>query len=238
MALEIKGLEAEIDGEKAVKDASITVEKGEIHALMGPNGSGKSTLCKTVMNHPEVQKLSGTISIDGESLQGLETSERAEKGLFHGFQYPVEIPGITVEEFLWEAVNAQEDISREEFDERMEEGLETLGIDPEYRNRFLNDGFSGGEKKKNELLQLAVLQPRYALLDEIDSGLDVDALEEVAEAIKKLSEDTGLLVVTHYSRLPELVEVDRVHVMKNGKTVADGGPGLVRDIEESGYETV
>ncbi len=243
MTLEVKDLEVSVEDEKIVKGVSLEINPGEIHAIMGPNGSGKSTLCKSLMGNPVYTIDSGKIIVDGEDVTDEETDERAREGLFLGFQYPSEISGISTAEFLREAINAkreedgEEPIKQSEFRERMEDALEMLDMDEEYARRYLNDGFSGGEKKRNEILQLAVLQPKYAILDEIDSGLDIDALKVVANGINKLAEDDrGFLMITHYQRILDYVEPDHVHVMIDGKIVESGGPELAHRLEDEGYD--
>lgn len=243
MTLEVKDLKVSVEDEKIVKGVSLKIEPGEIHAIMGPNGSGKSTLCKALMGNPVYTIDSGKIIVDGVDVTDEETDERAREGLFLGFQYPSEISGISTAEFLREALNAkreengEEPIKQSEFRERMEDALDMLDMDEEYARRYLNDGFSGGEKKRNEILQLAVLQPKYAILDEIDSGLDIDALQVVANGINKLAEnDRGFLMITHYQRILDYVRPDHVHVMIDGKIVESGGPELAEKLEDEGYE--
>ena len=243
MTLEVKDLEVSVEDEKIVRGVSLEINPGEIHAIMGPNGSGKSTLCKSLMGNPVYSIDGGQIIVDGEEVTHEETDERAREGLFLGFQYPSEISGISTSEFLREAVNAkreendEEPITTSEFRDRMESALDMLDMDEEYARRYLNDGFSGGEKKRNEILQLAVLQPKYAILDEIDSGLDIDALQVVANGINGLAEDDrGFLMITHYQRILDYVKPDYVHVMIDGKIVESGGPELAERLEDEGYD--
>jgi len=243
MTLEVQDLEVSVEDEKIVKGVSLEINPGEIHAIMGPNGSGKSTLCKSLMGNPVYTIDSGKIIVDGEDVTEEETDERAREGLFLGFQYPSEISGISTAEFLREAINAKREedgedpIKQSDFKERMEDALDMLDMDDEYARRYLNDGFSGGEKKRNEILQLAVLQPKYAILDEIDSGLDIDALQVVANGINGLAEeDRGFLMITHYQRILDYVEPDHVHVMIDGKIVESGGPELAERLEDEGYD--
>ncbi len=242
MSLEVEDLRVSVEDEEIVKGVSLEVEPGEIHAIMGPNGSGKSTLCKSLMGNPVYSIDSGKIIVDGEDVTDEETDERAREGLFLGFQYPSEISGITVSEFLKEAIDARREEAGEdpmpqsEFNELLREKLELLDMDEEYARRYLNDGFSGGEKKRNEILQMAVLNPKYAILDEIDSGLDIDALEVVAKGINALAnDDRGILMITHYQRILDHVRPDHVHVMVDGEIVESGGPELAEKLEDEGY---
>lgn len=243
MSLEIKDLEVSVPEEDIIEDVSLEVKPGEVHAIMGPNGSGKSTLCKALMGNPEYSIDSGKILVDGEDVTEDETHERAQKGLFLGFQYPAEISGIKVSEFLKEAVDAQreeegkEPMPQSEFNELLREKLDLLNMVEDYARRYLNDGFSGGEKKRNEILQMAVLNPRYAILDEIDSGLDIDALKVVAKGINTLrKKDRGILMITHYQRILDHIEPDHVHVMVDGDIVESGGPELAQKLEDEGYD--
>lgn len=245
MSLKVKDLEVSVEDEKIVRGVSLEVEPGEVHAIMGPNGSGKSTLCKALMGNPEYTIDSGRFMVDGDDVTDEETDERARKGLFLGFQYPAEISGITVAEFLKEAIDArreeegEEPLSQADFKQLVRQKMELLDMDEEYARRYLNEGFSGGEKKRNEILQMAVLQPKYAMLDEIDSGLDIDALKVVAKGINQLAEeDRGMLMITHYQRILHYVEPDRVHVMIDGEIVESGGPELAEKLEDEGYEWV
>ena len=243
MTLEVRDLEVSVEDEKIVRGVSLDIEPGEIHAIMGPNGSGKSTLCKSLMGNPVYTIDSGKITVDGEEVTHEETDERAREGLFLGFQYPSEISGISTAEFLRESINARREendedpIKQPEFKGRMDDALDMLDMDDEYARRYLNDGFSGGEKKRNEILQLAVLQPKYAILDEIDSGLDIDALKIVANGINRLADqDRGFLMITHYQRILDYVQPDRVHVMVDGKIVESGGAELAQKLEDEGYD--
>ncbi len=240
MTLEIKDLEVSIDGEKIVKGVSLEVEPGEIHALMGPNGSGKSTLAHALMGNPKYSVDAGQVIIDGEGVTGEEADKRAREGLFLAFQYPSEISGITVAEFLKEAIDAGRDepMPQKEFNEHLREKLELLDMEEEFARRYLNDGFSGGEKKRTEILQMSVLEPKYAVLDEIDSGLDIDALRVVSEGINTVAreQNIGLLMITHYQRILDYVEPDHVHVMIDGKIVESGGPEMAQKLEAEGYD--
>lgn len=240
MTLEIKDLKVSIESEKIVKGVSLEVKPGEIHALMGPNGSGKSTLAHSMMGNPKYSIDSGRILIDGEDVTDGEADERAQEGLFLAFQYPSEISGISVAEFLKEAMDARRDdpMPQAEFNEHLREKLDLLDMEDEFARRYLNDGFSGGEKKRTEILQMSVLEPRYAVLDEIDSGLDIDALKVVSEGISTVAEDqdVGLLMITHYQRILDYVEPDHVHVMIDGKIVESGGPELAHRLEDEGYD--
>jgi len=243
MTLEVKNLDVSVEEEQITNGVSLEVKPGEVHAIMGPNGSGKSTLCKSLMGNPEYSIDSGKILVDGEDVTEDETHERAQEGLFLGFQYPSEISGIKVSEFLKEAIDARreekdmEPMPQSEFNELLREKLDMLDMDEEYARRYLNEGFSGGEKKRNEILQMAVLDPKYAILDEIDSGLDIDALEVVAKGINALAEEErGILMITHYQRILDHVEPDHVHVMVDGKIVKSGGAELAKKLEDEGYD--
>lgn len=243
MSLDVEGLKVSVEGEEILSGVSLEVGPGEVHAIMGPNGSGKSTLCKALLGNPEYDINAGKILVDGEDVTDEETDERARKGLFLGFQYPAEISGISVAEFLKEAINSRREeagedpISQSDFRELLKEKLDLLDMEEDYARRYLNEGFSGGEKKRNEILQMAVLDPKYAVLDEIDSGLDIDALKTVAKGINTLAdEDTGILMITHYQRILDHVEPDHVHVMVDGEIVESGGPELAEKLEDEGYD--
>jgi len=241
--LVIKDLHAGFDGADIIDGISLTVNKGEVHAMMGPNGSGKSTLAKILAGHPSYEVTGGSITFKGKDLLEMSPEERALKGMFLGFQYPVEIPGVNNAEFLRMAYNAKlvrqghEEIDPLDFDEILDKKMEMLGMEKKYKERALNDGFSGGEKKKNEILQLAILNPDLAILDEIDSGLDIDALRVVADGINKLAnKDNALILITHYQRLLGYVEPDYVHVMGDGKIVKSGEKDLALELEAQGYD--
>ena len=241
--LEIKDLHAGFDDTDIIKGISLTVKKGEIHAIMGPNGSGKSTLSKIIAGHPGYQATAGSVTFKGKDLQVMSPEERALEGIFLGFQYPVEIPGVNNAEFLRMAYNAKrvragkDEIDPLDFDEILDEKMKLLGMEKKYKERSLNDGFSGGEKKKNEILQMAILSPCLAILDETDSGLDIDALRVVAEGINKLkNKDNALILITHYQRLLEYVQPDFVHVLSEGKIVKSGEKSLALELEAQGYD--
>jgi len=243
--LEIKDLHAGVDGEEIVKGISLSVNKGEIHAIMGPNGSGKSTLAKILSGHPVYEATAGEITFEGKNLLEMDAEERSLAGIFMGFQYPVEVPGVNNAEFLRMAYNARqvkagkEEIDPLDFDELLSEKMKTLGMEKKYKERNLNDGFSGGEKKKNEILQMAILEPKLAILDETDSGLDIDALRVVSEGINKLrNENNALILITHYQRLLDYIKPDFVHVLSQGKIVKSGDKTLAQELESQGYDWV
>lgn len=243
--LEIKDLHAGFEGTEIVNGVSLTVNTGEIHAIMGPNGSGKSTLAKVLVGHPSYEVTQGSITYNGKNLLEMDAEDRALAGVFMGFQYPVEIPGVNNAEFLRMAYNAklvhkgEEEVDPLDFDEILDEKMKLVGMDKKYKDRSLNEGFSGGEKKKNEILQMAVLEPKLTILDETDSGLDIDAMKVVAEGINKLThENNALILITHYQRLLNYIEPQFVHVFSGGKIVKSGGKELAYELEAQGYDKV
>jgi Fe-S cluster assembly ATP-binding protein len=240
--LEIRNLHVSAEDKEILKGLDLDVSKGEIHALMGPNGSGKSTLANAIMGHPSFEVTDGEIRFGGEAITEEAPEDRAKAGLFMAFQYPVAIPGVTVAKYLRMAVNAhreargEPEIKLKDFRKEAEAAMELMNIPREFSSRYLNEGFSGGEKKRMEILQLAMLQPELAVLDETDSGLDIDALRTVAEGVNKFAgPDMGVLIITHYQRILHLVKPDFVHVMFDGRIVKAGGPELVETLEERGY---
>jgi len=243
--LEIKDLHAGFEGTEIVTGVSLTVNAGEVHAIMGPNGSGKSTLAKVLVGHPSYVVSQGSITYNGKDLLEMDAEDRALAGVFMGFQYPVEIPGVNNAEFLRMAYNAklvhkgEEEVDPLDFDEILDEKMKLIGMDKKYKDRFLNEGFSGGEKKKNEILQMAVLDPKLSILDETDSGLDIDAMKVVAEGVNKLSnQDNALILITHYQRLLNYIEPQFVHVFSDGTIVKSGGKDLAHELEAQGYDWV
>ena len=242
--LSIKDLHVAIGDKEILKGINLTINTGETHALMGPNGNGKSTLLGTIMGHPKYKVTQGTITLDGEDVLSMSVDERSRKGLFLGMQYPQEIPGVTNSDFLRSAMNARREkpLSLYQFIKAMDHATEDLEMDSNLAHRYLNEGFSGGEKKRNEILQMKLLEPKFALLDEIDSGLDVDALRIVADNINEMretkKEDFGLVMVSHYERLYELVKPTHVHVLVDGNIVVEGGFELIEKINNEGYEWV
>lgn len=242
--LSIKDLHVAIGDKEILKGINLTINTGETHALMGPNGNGKSTLLGTIMGHPKYKVTQGTITLDGEDVLSMSVDERSRKGLFLGMQYPQEIPGVTNSDFLRSAMNARREkpLSLYQFIKAMDHATEDLEMDGNLAHRYLNEGFSGGEKKRNEILQMKLLEPKFALLDEIDSGLDVDALRIVADNINEMretkKEDFGLVMVSHYERLYELVKPTHIHVLVDGNIVVEGGFELIEKINNEGYEWV
>lgn len=242
--LSIKDLHVAIGDKEILKGINLTINTGETHALMGPNGNGKSTLLGTIMGHPKYKVTQGTITLDGEDVLSMSVDERSRKGLFLGMQYPQEIPGVTNSDFLRSAMNARREkpLSLYQFIKAMDHATEDLEMDGNLAHRYLNEGFSGGEKKRNEILQMKLLEPKFALLDEIDSGLDVDALRIVADNINEMretkKEEFGLVMVSHYERLYELVKPTHVHVLVDGNIVVEGGFELIEKINNEGYEWV
>ena|SRR5436309_753358 len=239
--LEVRGLKASIDRKEILKGIDLTVRQGETHAVMGPNGSGKSTLANVVMGRPGYVATAGTIRFNGEDVTRLTADERAKRGLFLAMQYPVEVPGVSVVNFLRTAYKSLkgEEISALAFRKHMKAKMDALGVEDAMVQRYVNQGFSGGEKKKVEVLQLAVLEPRIAMLDETDSGLDIDSLKAVATGVAKLiGPELGVLLITHYQRILNYITPDFVHVMLGGRIVKEGGPELARELEEKGYDSV
>ncbi|CAI6021178.1 Vegetative protein 296 [Paenibacillus sp. JJ-100] len=239
----IEGLKATIEGKEILKGINLEMKGGEIHAIMGPNGTGKSTLASALMGHPKYEVTDGTVTLDGEDVLDMAVDERARAGLFLAMQYPSEIAGVTNSDFLRSAINARRgegnEISLIKFIRQMEGKMKELEMNPEFAHRYLNEGFSGGEKKRNEILQMMLLDPKIVVLDEIDSGLDIDALKIVAEGVNAMkSEDRGFLIITHYQRLLNYITPDYVHVMMQGRIVKSGGPELAQRLEAEGYEWI
>ncbi|MCS7135069.1 MAG: Fe-S cluster assembly ATPase SufC [Candidatus Aenigmarchaeota archaeon] len=245
-SLEIKNLHVSVEDKEILKGVNLTLNKGEIHALMGPNGSGKTTLCFAIMGHPNYRVTQGNILLNGEDITHLSPTERAKKGIFLAFQSPPEIEGLKLNSFLWHAYNSvnganfdkgEEIVSLEKFKKIADEKAKSLSLKKTFLERNVNEGFSGGERKKSEILQLLVLQPQFALLDEIDSGLDVDALKRVTNAIHKYSKNIGIMLVTHYKRILSYIKPTCVHVMLDGKIFKTGDISLVEEIEKKGYNS-
>jgi len=240
--LEIKNLHVSVEDKEILRGLDLTVEKGGIHAMMGPNGSGKSTLANAIMGHPALDITEGSIHFNGEDITDADPDERSQAGIFMAFQYPVAIPGVAVSKYLRMILNAQREARGEaplkirEFAAQAREAMDLANIPQDFSSRYLNDGFSGGEKKRMELLQLALLKPQIAVLDETDSGLDIDALRTVADGINKFTgPDMGALIITHYQRLLHMVKPDMVHVLFDGRIVKEGGAELVDQLEAEGY---
>ncbi|HEX8203003.1 MAG TPA: Fe-S cluster assembly ATPase SufC [Isosphaeraceae bacterium] len=247
--LQIENLHVAIGGKEILRGVDLTLRQGEVHALMGPNGSGKSTLSYALMGHPNYEVTAGTATLDGVNLLELEPDERAKAGLFLAFQYPTSIPGVTVANFLRHAVTNVRDPDRKEghelipmreFRKELRAEMDELGMDPEFARRYLNEGFSGGEKKRAEVLQLALLKPAFAILDETDSGLDIDAVRVVSEGVNRVAARAamGVLVITHYQRILNYIKPQFVHILLGGKIVESGGPELVDALEREGYDWV
>ena len=240
--LEIRDLHVATEGHEILRGVDLEVSRGEIHALMGPNGSGKSTLASTLLGHPAYEITRGSISFKGEDITEAEPHERARAGLFLAFQYPVAIPGVSVANFLRMAINAkrEEPIGVKEFRTQLTHAVDLLDVDRSFTSRHLNDGFSGGEKKRAEILQMAMLLPDVAILDETDSGLDIDALRTVAEGVQRLHDEQGLgvLIITHYQRILHYVKPDFVHILLDGRIVLEGGVELVERLEREGYDQI
>ena len=241
--LEIKDLHVSIEDKEILKGVNLTINTGEVHAIMGPNGTGKSTLSSAIMGHPSYEVTQGEVLLDGVNILELEVDERAKAGLFLAMQYPSEITGVTNADFMRSAINAKREEGQEinlmQFIKKLDKQMDFLDIDQDMAQRYLNEGFSGGEKKRNEILQLMMLEPKFAILDEIDSGLDIDALKVVSKGINQMrGEEFGALMITHYQRLLNYITPDKVHVMYGGKVVKSGGPELAKRLEEEGYEWV
>ena len=241
--LEIKNLHVSIGDKEIVKGVSLVIRSGEVHAIMGPNGSGKSTLAKAVAGHPDYTVTSGDVLLDGKSLLEAEPDERARAGLFLAFQYPSEIPGVSIANFLRAAIQARqaegEELDASAYYKRLYEKMDLLKIDRKFTSRSVNDGFSGGEKKRCEILQMAMLEPRYALMDETDSGLDIDALKIVSDGVNRLrGPGLGVLLITHYQRLLNYIVPDHVHVMADGRIIKSGDRSLALELEAKGYDWV
>ena len=243
--IKINNLQARVEDKEILKGIDLEVNPGEIHAIMGPNGSGKSTLSSVIAGREDYQVTGGSIDFEGENLMDLDPEERAHKGIFLSFQYPVEIPGVTVSNFIKTAINesrkgrGEEPMEAREMLAKMREKTALLEMDKSYLSRSLNEGFSGGEKKRNEIFQMAMLEPKLAILDETDSGLDIDALRIVAGGVNKLrSADNAVVVITHYQRLLDYIKPDFVHVLFNGRIVKSGGPELAHELEEKGYDWI
>lgn len=248
VALEIKNLHANVGDQPILKGIDLLVKQGETHALMGPNGSGKSTLAYTLAGHPSYEPTAGQVIFDGKDLLEMEADERSRAGLFLAFQYPIAVPGVTLAKFLRQAINSRRQaenpddpgISIPEFRRLLKNKMDVLDIDQRFAGRYLNEGFSGGEKKRAEILQMATLEPKIAIMDETDSGLDIDALRVVAEGANRLREtnNMGVLLITHYQRILNYIKPDYVHIMLDGRIVESGGPELALELEERGYDWV
>lgn len=243
--LEVKNLHATINGKEILRGINLVIKTGEVHAIMGPNGSGKSTLSAVLVGNPMYEVTQGEVTFNGKDLLAMAPEDRAHEGLFLSFQYPVEIPGVSMTNFMRAAINEKrmyqglEPMSAGDFIKLMKEKRKVVELDSKLSNRSVNEGFSGGEKKRNEIFQMAMLEPTLSILDETDSGLDVDALRIVAEGVNKLKRpDTSTIVITHYDRLLDLIKPDIVHVLFNGRIVKTGGPELAKEIEDKGYDWI
>ena len=237
--LKIENLRAEIDGQEIIKGLDLEVGKGEIHAIMGPNGSGKSTLSNVLMGHPRYEVTGGSVTFQDEDVLEMEPDERAKLGMFLAFQYPSEVPGVSVANFLRTAVNSvrEEELSPMEMFRLIQDKMRVMQMDPKFAERYLNEGFSGGEKKRNEILQMLMLEPKLAIMDETDSGLDIDALRVVSDGINRVRESgVGTLLITHYQRILDHLTPDRVHILIDGRIVDSGGPELAERLEKEGFE--
>jgi len=238
---QIEGLRVAVEGVEILKGVDLTVMPGEVHALMGPNGSGKSTLANTLLAHPDYEVTAGRLLFKGQDITDWSTDVRGKSGMFLAFQYPEEIPGVSVVQFLRQALSARKGVDLSVLELRLSimEWMGRLGIDPSFGDRYLNEGFSGGEKKRNEMLQMAILEPEFAVLDETDSGLDIDALKTVAKGVQEVRADRpelGVLLITHYQRILQYLQPDVVHILVGGRIVESGGPDLAQRLEAEGYE--
>lgn len=241
--LEIKNLTVEVAGRKVVDGMNLTIPAGEVHSIMGPNGTGKSSLSKAIAGHPEYPITSGEVLLDGENLVGLSPDEIARKGFFLGFQYPVEVPGVSIANFIRACLSARlpegETLNPVEYYKKLHAKMEALKMDKSFTTRSVNDGFSGGEKKRCDILQMLMLEPKFAVLDEVDSGLDIDALKIVSDGVNSArSPERGMLLITHYHRLLEYIKPDAVHVMSGGEIVRSGGAELAVELEQKGYDWI
>ena len=239
--LKVENLHAEIDGNEILRGLSLEVSKGEIHAIMGPNGSGKSTLSNVLMGHPRYEVTGGSVTFEGQDALELEPDERAQLGMFLAFQYPSEVPGVSVANFLRTAVNSvrEKELPPMEMYKLLQEKMRIMQMDPRFAERYLNEGFSGGEKKRNEILQMLMLEPRLAIMDETDSGLDIDALQVVARGVNELrGPEFSAVIITHYQRILRYIEPDHVHVMLDGRIVTSGAKELAEELEDKGYDWV
>jgi Fe-S cluster assembly ATP-binding protein len=239
--LKVENLHAEIDGNEILRGLSLEVSKGEIHAIMGPNGSGKSTLSNVLMGHPRYEVTGGSVTFEGQDALELEPDERARLGMFLAFQYPSEVPGVSVANFLRTAVNSvrEKELPPMEMYKLLQEKMRIMQMDPRFAERYLNEGFSGGEKKRNEILQMLMLEPRLAIMDETDSGLDIDALQVVARGVNELrGPEFTAVIITHYQRILRYIEPDHVHVMLDGRIVTSGAKELAEELEDKGYDWV